>query len=495
MPKIDALIIHPTSLRAVYQKLSSEAAIEPPIWAAMITKFLLTQGYSAEIIDCEAEELSFEDTVKRIAVVDPKLIVIVVYGQQPSASTQNMYGAGLLCKAIKQVNPERKILLVGGHVSALPARTLQEEDVDFVCQGEGPETIVGLLESDLKNPISLEKINGLWFRYQGRPYCKNLSSMIPQEQLAALLPGMAFELLPMDKYRAHNWHCFSNINQRMPYASLYTSLGCPFNCSFCCINAPFGKSAFRYWQPEFIIKQFDLLANKYKVKNIKIADEMFVFKEDHFLKLCDLIIERKYDFNIWAYARVDTVKPQYLKKLKRAGVNWLALGIESKSKHVRAGVTKAHFKEEDIFTIVKMIQNEGIFVHGNYIFGLPEDSLETMQQTLDLAIELNCEMSNFYSAMAYPGSQLYKIAVENNWQLPDSWLGFSQHSYETLPLATKYVSAGEVLRFRDAAWHKYYTGSLYLDMINKRFGKETHDYMVKLTKYKLKRKFKQEAGI
>ena len=94
------------------------------------------------------------------------------------------------------------------------------------------------------------------------------------------------------------------------------------------------------------------------------------------------------------------------------------------------------------------------------MFGLPDDDFKTMQETLELAIELNCEMANFYSAMAYPGSQLFDIAISDGCNLPETWLGYSQHAYETLPLPTNHIAAGEVLAFRDKAWKEYFTSLL-----------------------------------
>jgi radical SAM superfamily enzyme YgiQ (UPF0313 family) len=296
-------------------------------------------------------------------------------------------------------------------------------------------------------------------------------------------------MLPMENYRAHNWHCFDHINDRTPYATLYTSLGCPFKCTFCCINAPFGKPSIRCWDPDFIITELDILANKYGVKNIKIADEMFVLQEDHVMRLCDLIIERDYGFNFWAYARVDTVKDRYLKKLKKAGFNWLCLGIESKSKHVRDGAQKGHYNEQDIIDVVRKIQDAGIYIIANYMFGLPDDNYTSMRETLDLSKELNCEWANFYSGMAYPGSKLYDLALQKGWGLPEKWHDFSQHSYEQLPLPTDHVTAGQVLSFRDNAWQEYNTNPRYLDMIKAKFGQEVLDHINKLTSHKLKRKF------
>lgn len=486
--KIDALVINPSALSQIYQSLSSDlAAIEPPIWAALIANHLRIKGKSVELLDCEGLGLTVDDAVKTVKDLKPKLTIIVVYGQQPSASTQNMYAASILCSALKEAYPDRKILLLGGHVSALPERTLLEEKADFVCKGEGPDTITGLLSIDMNDSSQYKKVPGLWWREDEKAAHGLPGQIISQAQLPVDLPGMAWDLLPMQNYRAHNWHSFDHINQRQPYASLYTSLGCPFKCTFCCINAPFGGSSFRYWPPEFMITQFDTLATKYGVKNIKIADEMFVMNKNHFLKLCHLIAERDYGFNIWAYSRIDTVKPEYLDALKKAGVNWLALGIESGSKFVRDGVSKGRFDGHDIRAIVRQIKEAGIHVIGNYIFGLPDDDYRTMNETLEMAIELNCEMSNFYSAMAYPGSQLYNMALERGWELPNDWLGYSQHSFNCLPLRTDHLTAGEVLGFRDYAFHKYFENPTYLNMVKAKFGQTTYDHILDMCKHKLKR--------
>lgn len=493
MAKLDVLIINPSALGQIYQGLShSLAAIEPPIWAGLIANHLRVKQKSVDILDCEGLGLTVDEGARRAGDYDPRLTVVVVYGQQPSASTQNMFAATLLCTKLKELYPHRRVVLVGGHCSALPSRTLSEEAVDFVCQGEGPSTITALLNCNLErlDENQLAKVPGLWYREEGRAKYSGVSAtLVAQENLSHELPGMAWDLLPMKNYRAHNWHCFDNISERQPYASIYTSLGCPFRCSFCCINATYGVNKFRYWDPKFMIQQFDVLANTYGVKNIKIADEMFVLKDAHFIELCKLLKERKYGFNIWAYSRIDTIKESHLEALKDAGVNWLALGIESKSKFVRDGVQKGRFGDSDIYDVVRKIKAAGIHVIGNYIFGLPDDTYETMKETLDMALDLNCEMGNFYSAMAYPGSKLYEMAVADGLRLPDSWLGYSQHSANCLPLPTKAISGGEVLGFRDRAWNRYFADPGYLALVKSKFGDATYQHIKDMTKLTLPREF------
>jgi radical SAM superfamily enzyme YgiQ (UPF0313 family) len=248
------------------------------------------------------------------------------------------------------------------------------------------------------------------------------------------------------------------------------------------------------WSPESVIREIDLLVDKHGVKNIKFVDEMFVLNRNHVLGICDRLVEHGHDLNIWAYARVDTVKDEFLDKLARAGFRWLALGIESGSKHVRDGVEKGRFGSPEILKVVKKIQDAGINVIGNYIFGLPDDTRESMQETLDLALEANCEFANFYCAMAYPGSKLYGMAVEKNWRLPDSWIGYSQHSYETLPLRTEALTSAEVLKFRDDAFHRYFTNDGYLARVRRKFGEDVVSHIRDMTGIRLRRKLLEAGG-
>ncbi|MDE2010060.1 MAG: cobalamin-dependent protein [Candidatus Omnitrophica bacterium] len=512
MKQLDVLFVHANASHQIYQDLAQDfSAIEPPIWAGLLANHCRLKWFSVDILDCEALHLSEEESAKRIAGAHARLVCFVVYGQQPSASSQNMAGATSLADAVKRLAPEAKILFVGGHVAALPREVLQRHSsIDFVCQNEGVYTISNLLRTNLKD--ELHKVDGLGFRatasvgqsdrQSAGVILNKPSAIVAKADLPAELPGIAWDLLPFKNYRTALWHSYPNNSVRQPFAALYTSLGCPMKCSFCMINIinrqeneySDGSAVFRYWEPQHIIKEFDHFASQ-GITNIKIADELFVLRADHFLKLCELIIQRGYKFNIWCYSRVDTVKDQYLDILKKAGVNWLALGIESGNSKVRKDVTKGRFDDVDIRGVVAKIRDHGINVIGNYIFGLPEDDLDSMQMTLDLAMEMNTEEANFYSAMAYPGSPLYGLAKKEGWKLPSSYAGFSQHSYEGQPLPTKYLSAEQVLAFRDEAWMKYHTSEKFLGLLKQKFGTPAVEETLKSTRIKLKRKILEGISI
>jgi len=433
MPSLDVLLINPGGRSQVYQDLGADlAAVEPPVWAGLMATYLRARGTSVAILDANAEQLTPAETAARVAEAAPTLAAVVVYGQQPSASTQVMPAAGAICSALREVAPETRTILVGGHVAALPERTLREEAVDFVCSGEGPVTLSDLSEAlGTRRHPDLSSVRGLWYRDGEQLRATPPAPLV--RNLDGEMPGVAWDLLPMPRYRAHNWHCFGHLD-RQPYASLYTTLGCPYHCTFCCIQAPFkagegllgykeSVNSYRFWSVERVMAQIDALVRDYGVRNIKFADEMFVLNQRHVHGICDALIERGYDLNIWAYSRVDTIRgAETLDRLRRAGFKWLAFGLEAGSERVRADINK-RFEMEQMFEVLRQVREAGINVIGNYIFGLPEDDRQTMQETLDLALELNCEFANFYSAMAYPGSPLYRQAQEQGWPLPESWGG------------------------------------------------------------------------
>jgi len=501
--RLDLVLVNPGSRMRLYQALGKRlTAVENPVWAGLIATFVRQRGFSVEIVDAEADDLTPDETAARIVERNPRLVTVVVYGHQPSASTQNMTGASAIVTALKTLSPESRVLMLGGHVAALPERTLREEACDFVTRDEGLYGVSDLLAAlrERETP-DLGAVRGLVYRSEGRIVSNAAAPLV--KDVEHEMPGIAWDLLPMTRYRAHNWHCFGGV-EREPYAAIYTTLGCPYHCSFCCIQAPFksGEQAlglkdsvnsYRFWPASRVIEDIDVLVRRYGVRNIKFADEMFVLHPRHVMGICDAIIERGYDLNIWAYARVDTVRDEMLEKLKRAGFNWLAFGIEAANEGVLTDVDK-RYRVDQVYETVEKVKSAGINIIGNYIFGLPEDTADTMQQTLDLALDLNCEFANFYCAMAYPGSPLYQHAMEQGWQLPHTWSGYSQHAVDTLPLPTRHVAAGDVLRFRDEAFHRYFESDRYLNLVRTTFGEPTLAHITQMTAHRLERKYATPAG-
>lgn len=206
MDKLDILFIHPNTAHRVYQELSNDfSAIEPPVWAGMLASHCRDRGYSVEILDCEALRLSDADSVQRVKDAKPRAACFVVYGQQPSASTQNMAGSVAVAELLKDAAPEIKIIFVGGHVAALSREVLERHPgIDFVCQNEGVYTISSLLATNLKDDLG--KVLGLGHREGGMVILNAPSPIVAKADLPRDLPGVAWDLLPMKNYRTSLWH-------------------------------------------------------------------------------------------------------------------------------------------------------------------------------------------------------------------------------------------------------------------------------------------------
>ena len=501
--QLDVLFIAADSSVKAYQELSEHvSAIEPPTWALLLAQACRSNGFGVAILDCCAEHLSREAATIRVAELKPRLACFVMYGQNPNSGTTNMIGTLPLAESIKEYSPEIKICFVGSHVSALPKEVLAHWYVDFVLLNEGVYALQNLLRTNLEDYV--DSVKGIGYkRNPSIGFLTEPEQVVPSNLMDVDLPGYAWDLLPyrskpLDLYRCHFWHGGFDHTKRSPFAAIYTSLGCRFKCDFCMINivnrvnngehiASADSPNYRTWSPEFALRQFDILV-ELGIKNIRISDEMFFLDARHFEPILNGLAERGYGLNSWAYTRVDTVREKYLEQFMKAGIGWFGIGIETANQKVRREVTKGTFNEIDIREIFKVMRGHGLKFIANYIFGLPDDNYESMQETLNLACELNTEVANMYPCQALPGSPLYWKAKQLGWKLPSTPNGFAFLSYECEPLPTKHLTSAQVLKFRDDAFHSYHNRPEYLALVETTFGSQQRKNVEDMLKIRLKRK-------
>ena len=510
MRKIDCCFLVTGNSKKTYQKLSKTySAIEPPTWALLLAESTRSSGFKVKIIDANAENLSEVKIHERIKKLAPKIICFVVYGQNVNAGTTNMTGVIEVAKYLKEKKIEIPMSIIGSHVQALPIETLKKEKmIDFVFTNEAVYSLKNVLKLDKFNSKTLGQVKGIAYRDADNVLMTPPEKVVPTERMDQDLPGYAWDLLPFDKkpldlYRAPMWHAEYDFEKRTPYASLQTSLGCMFQCNFCMINiinrddndeigVASNYSKMRFWSTDFIIKEFDKLIS-IGVKTIRIVDEMFLLNPKYYVPLCEKLAERNKDdsLRIWSYSRIDTVKrPEILSLVRKAGIKWLALGIESGDKSVRLEVAKGKFEDVDVKKVIERVHAADINVMANYIYGLPGDTKHTVEKTFKLSLELCTAGWNTYGAMALPGSHLYKDALTKGTKLPDTYEGYSFHSFDTMPLPTESLSASEIITLRDEAFTNYHTHKPFLKLIEDKFGKKAALNIVEMTKIKLKRKIK-----
>ncbi len=505
---IDILFVSPGNSKASYQALSRRySAIETPTWALLLAQSCRSIGHTCKILDVNAENLTLDEIYIRVLEFNPRIICFVVYGQNVNAGTTSMSGAIFLSEYLKEQKIKSQIVYVGSHVQALPVETLEKEkSVDIILTNEGVYALRNILKLSEFSFEYLKEIKGIGFRSNEKVIINKAEKVVPQERMDIDLPGYAWDLLPykskpFDLYRSPMWHAEYNEEKRSPYAAIQTSLGCKFGCDFCMINlinrndneavgVASNYSFMRYWSPEFIIKEFDKLF-EYGVETIRIVDEMFLLNPKYYLPLCELlkIRNKKNNLRLWAYSRVDTIKkPNILETVRAAGIKWLCLGIESGKKSIRLEISKGKFEDVDVEDIINKVHSSDIEVMANYIYGLPGDTKETIKETLELSKRICTSGWNTYASMALPGSNLYKTALEKNYDLPINYEGYAWLSYECLPLRNENLTAAEILKLRDDAFIEYHSYPPFLNRIKNKFGDIAVENIVEMNKVRLKRK-------
>jgi len=469
------------------------AAVAPNIPMGMLDSYLTMHDVPVEIIDSDAEHLQIDGLLERLLDKDPPLVGIIATGSNPSASTMSMVGAIRFFKKFNALKPKPfPVFVLGGHPTVLPERTLRETGADFIVVGEGYEAITGLYKH-VTEGLALDSIAGIAYYDHDRFVLNPMPELID----LSLIPAINWENMNPARYRAHNWHCFADIDNRSPYAIIWTNQGCPYPCDFCSINNVFGKRKFRYRSMQSVVDEIDHLVNDYGVRNLKILDELFAIKHPRIEEFCNLLEERNYDLNMWCFARTDSVTPQMLKRLKKVGVNWVAYGFESfdndilqaTDKRIRGG---AAFNVQDT---VKMTRDAGMSICADVIAGLWGDNETTILKTRDFMYDNLFEWVNIYPCFAYPGTPLYaRYVSEGHIEVPKKWDIYGLYSYECVPLPTKYLSSAEVLRLRDSIFEGYYKEPEILSMLERKFGPATRKHVEDMVKVPLRRRILEEGA-
>ncbi|OSM01938.1 B12-binding domain-containing radical SAM protein [Magnetofaba australis] len=464
------------------------AAIAPNIPLGILEAYMSAQGVPTVMIDAEAEGLSNAELANRLQQAQPDLVCVLATGANPSASTMTMVGVIDLFEQMRRVGVAAGAACVwGGHPTVLPERTLRETGADFVILGEGFDALSQLYAwrtqgGDKRQIPGLAYFENARFVQQAPP------------PLAALddLPRINWDKMNPARYRAHNWHCFGEeIDQRSPYAIIWTNQGCPYPCDFCSVNNVFGQRKFRFRSMENVVAEIDDLVQNHGVRRLKILDELFAIKHPRIDQFCDLLEERGYDLDMWCFARIDSVTPQMLKRLKRVGVNWIAYGFESFDESIVASTNKRVSAQAQ--ETIDMTREAGIHICADVIVGLWEDSVQSVRRTRDFLFKNQFEWVNVYPAFAYPGTPMYDAYLRDGViSTPTSWDAYGLYSDACEPAPTKHLSPAQVLALRDELFNDYFRSPEILRMLENTFGVKTRRHVEQMMQISLPRKLLQD---
>lgn len=396
------LVNPPISLEERYGRFSGAGNSMPSLGLLSLAAVVRSQGFDVHVIEASARRGGLDETVRRIQRLSPDVVGI-------TATTLSMGRAATLAEQIKAADPQVQIILGGAHVTAVPRETLTRfPQFDLAVLGEGEQTLLDVLEADGEG---LQKILGLGLRCNGevvitspRPFIRELDRLpFPAWDLLENFPR-AYDPPP---FRVH----------RLPAASIVTSRGCPNRCTFC-DRSVFGR-VFRAYSAEVVLAMVEELQTRYGVRELLIEDDTFVMDRTRVLRICEGLLCRNQRVSWSCLGRVDRMDRELLRIMKRAGCWQIGYGIESGDQSILDQAQKG-IRLEQARQAVAWTRQVGIRSKGFFILGFPGETRETLQRTLQFALEIGLDDLTVSFMTPFPGSALHALArtygrMEEDW--------------------------------------------------------------------------------
>jgi radical SAM superfamily enzyme YgiQ (UPF0313 family) len=369
--------------------------ILPPLNLAYSASLLEKNDFEVNLIDAPALEYDIDKTLQEVEKIQPNLVVI------NSAGVTDFHDM-LFARQIKS-KTDSIVSVTGPHITLNPENALKYRGIDVVIRGDIEYTVLELSEK-LSN---FKDIKGIAFK-KGKKIITT-----PRRPLIMGLDKLsfpAFHLLPMKKYRY-------NLFEKTPFTTILTSRGCPFGCIYCPYPLGYGE-VWRGRSVENVLEELIWLKNEYKIKSLLFRDQVATFDMKRSEKIYDGMIKEGLDFEWRCETRVDRVNKRLFRKMKQSGCAAVHFGVESGDPIILKNIGKAgNITVKMIKKVFKDAKEVGLSTVGYFLIGLPGETEETIEKTIQLAKELNADESWFNSPVPYPGTRLHDIAEKNSWIL------------------------------------------------------------------------------
>jgi len=362
-----------------------------------------------------------------------------------TATTASIKSAWKIAKRAKKMGA---ITIIGGpHVSALPEESVRLPQVDFVCIGEGEETMLELCQAIKGGKKSFEKVKGLCFKKgrkviytQPRPFIANLDS----------LPFPAHHLFRLPLYTSAQ----PLISTRKPAMGIITSRGCPFACKFC-YKGTFG----RIWRPrrvENVLAEWEYLVRELKIAEIALMDDTFNLDIDRAIRICQEIKRRGLviPWRASSGIRADRAPKKLLRAMKESGCHMVAFGVESGVQRILDLMGK-DLLLENVVKAFKICRQLRISTMAFFMIGNLGETRQEIEKTIDFSIKLDPDFAQFAVATPFPGTQLFDLIKKKGKMKIIDWDKYYMFGHEGYFDYDK-LKAEEVTKLTTQAYRRFY---------------------------------------
>lgn len=411
--RIKVLLINPPRFGELIGKnpaiVEKHRGFNPPLGILSLAGFLEVHSeFSLELIDAQPKGYTYEQLEEVLESKDADVVGI-------TAMTFTLIDVFKTVRLVRKVIPRAKIVLGGPHVHLYPQETIRHREVDFLMQGEGEVAFLSLL-NNLDNPAAWPEIKGLVFKDENGTIVDN--GIAASTENLDLLGMPARHLLDVGDYT-------SLLGRDNVITTMFTSRGCPYRCTFC--DRPYSPvlSGFRCRSAKHVADEMEICL-ALGIKEAFIYDDTFTVRRDRVFELCDEIERRKIKFRWDVRAHVNTMTPELLKRMKQAGCDRIHYGVECGNdrmlKVIKKNATVAKVRE-----VVGQTKAVNMEVLCYFIIGQQTETASDVNDSLNLARQLDPNYVHFTIFCPYPGTEIYAQGLESGVIKQDVWREFSEN--------------------------------------------------------------------
>jgi radical SAM superfamily enzyme YgiQ (UPF0313 family) len=411
-----------------------------PISLPMIAGALEAKKHQVNLLDCIANDVDVEGLKKAIRDYDPQFVLFNMSTATSSSDVEVINMMRSLTKA--------HFTVIGNHATSLPEEVLNDSGLDSVIRRE-PELTAQDLVDALEKGRGLGEVLGISFKdkdgtvvhNEDRPFNENLDD----------LPFAARHLLDNARYT------LPVINE--PYTLIITSRGCPYSCIYCTAYQYYGKKV-RLRSAENVVDEMQECLEKHGLRNFTMWSDTFNQNRKFVMEVCGELKKRGLEKKIrWmANSRVDHVDPEVLREMRSSGCIGVSYGVESGVEEILKNMKKGATAEQARIA-VKQTKEAGIEVLTHIIFGLPGETIETINETIKYVKELDPDYAQFYCAIPFPKTELEEMGKKNGWISTDD---YAKYELNQPILNLPGLSMEQLQEARKRAYREFYLRPSYI---------------------------------
>jgi anaerobic magnesium-protoporphyrin IX monomethyl ester cyclase len=382
----------------------------PPLDIPYLAAFLMERQLEVDVIEAGALDLSTADVCRHLQA-DPgaSSALVVVRTSLPTVDWDLQ-----ICRQMKHECALGAVALFGAAVPSLLRRIEADDAIDYAILGEPDATVAELMIGHQPEQIPglLYRKAGGWAQTATRPFERDLDS----------LPFPRWELLPYDRYVIPK----SSTSGHLRFLPMLTSRGCPYGCSYC--PYPVGQGLkWRFRSPRNVVDEMEHLVRDFGVEHILFRDPMFSIQQTRVVEICEELLRRGLKVQWKCETRVDCLDEATIEIMARAGCTGINFGVESTDPKIQQGVHRKPILKPEFVEKVGICRKNHIATFAFFVVGLPGDTVDTILSSIEFAVDIRANWTQFTVATPFAGTPMHEWAVRQGFIAPDFYKIISAH--------------------------------------------------------------------